>query len=233
MASVTQSPRLPSAVAPDSAAPPARLLWLLPVWAALLAGSTVTHQPDFRSDFPAYADYITTTQFVASHIGASIGGAALATIGAVSLLLVLERSSGARLARQGTAAFVAGQAVLSAMFGVAAFAQPAIGEAFHDGDIAAAEEMNSRIYEQPLIFVLAVIGTTLLAFGVVRLAHAGERAGLIDRTWRVALVVGVIGFAVVGIAISPVQPWAALVLTVALVRLVRGARAVTPAPHVS
>ena len=34
-------------------------------------------------------------------------------------------------------------------------------------------------------------------------------------------------YAVVGIAFSPVQPWAALVLTVALVRLVRGARAVT------
>jgi hypothetical protein len=50
-------------------------LWALPVYGALLAVSTITHQPDYQTDFPAYARYVTTSQFVLSHLVASIGGA--------------------------------------------------------------------------------------------------------------------------------------------------------------
>ncbi len=64
-------------------------IWLLPVWGSLLALSTVTHQPDYKTDFEGYADYITTTPFLVSHIVASIGGAALAVIGAGALAIAL------------------------------------------------------------------------------------------------------------------------------------------------
>ena len=46
-------------------------LWLLPVYGILLGLSTLTHQPPI-SDFDAYARYITTGVFLASHLGASI-----------------------------------------------------------------------------------------------------------------------------------------------------------------
>jgi hypothetical protein len=43
--------------------PEARLagigLWLIPVYGALLALGTITHQPDYDTDFQGYAEYIT------------------------------------------------------------------------------------------------------------------------------------------------------------------------------
>ena len=59
-------------------------LWALPVWAALLLVSTLTHQPSYQTDFPAYARYITTTPFLISHLGASILGAGIGTLGLIA-----------------------------------------------------------------------------------------------------------------------------------------------------
>jgi hypothetical protein len=56
-------------------------LWALPVWAALLFISTLTHQPDPQSDFPGFAAYVTTSQFLLSHLVGSIAGAAIGSIG--------------------------------------------------------------------------------------------------------------------------------------------------------
>ena len=50
-------------------------LWLIPLYGALLAASTLTHQPDYETDFQSYAEYITTDRFLVSHLGASIAGA--------------------------------------------------------------------------------------------------------------------------------------------------------------
>jgi hypothetical protein len=49
-----------------------RGIWLLPVYALLLALSTVTHQPDYTTDFAGYSRYVTTGGFLASHLVASI-----------------------------------------------------------------------------------------------------------------------------------------------------------------
>ncbi len=43
-----------------------RWVWALPAWGALLAISTVTHQPDYKTDFGGYADYVTTVPFLIS-----------------------------------------------------------------------------------------------------------------------------------------------------------------------
>jgi hypothetical protein len=61
-------------------------LWLIPVYGVLLALSTLTHQPDYDTDFQSYAEYITTDRFLASHLGASIAGAALGLLGVVAAL---------------------------------------------------------------------------------------------------------------------------------------------------
>ncbi len=39
-------------------------VWLLPIWGLLLAVSTLTHQPDYKTDFEGYAEYVTTGPFL-------------------------------------------------------------------------------------------------------------------------------------------------------------------------
>ena len=62
-----------------------RAVWALPVYGVLLAVGTITQQPDYRTDFAAYADYITTSTFLATHLIASIAGAAVGLIGVTAL----------------------------------------------------------------------------------------------------------------------------------------------------
>jgi hypothetical protein len=66
-------------------------VWALPLYGLLLGLSTLTHQPSV-DDFDAYARYVTIDIFLASHLTASIGGAAAAILGAVavSAFLVLQ-----------------------------------------------------------------------------------------------------------------------------------------------
>ena len=44
-------------------------LWLIPLYGALLALGTITHQPDYDTDFQAYAEYITTDRFRRAFVG--------------------------------------------------------------------------------------------------------------------------------------------------------------------
>lgn len=44
----------------------------LPVWAALLFVGTLTHRPDRKTDLAGWSRYVTTGQFLASHLVASI-----------------------------------------------------------------------------------------------------------------------------------------------------------------
>ena len=75
------------------------------VWGLLLSLSTLTHQPDYDTDLEKYAEYITTTRFLLSHLVASIGGAALAVVGATALAVRLAVTPAARTALWGLAAF--------------------------------------------------------------------------------------------------------------------------------
>jgi hypothetical protein len=43
-------------------------VWLLPVYALLLALSTLTHEPDHTEDFEAWSHYVTTDVFVVTHV---------------------------------------------------------------------------------------------------------------------------------------------------------------------
>ena len=58
-------------------------VWLLPAFGLLLALSTIRQQPPVQTDFEGYARFVTTGEFLVSHLVASIGGAALAILGVV------------------------------------------------------------------------------------------------------------------------------------------------------
>src|SRR5258708_5004401 len=111
-------------------------LWALPVWAALLAYGTLTHQPSPQPS--GYASYVTTTEFLIHHLVASIFGAGVGILGLTALFIVLCKGRAAPLALWALVLGVIGNMLDTAGFGVAAFAQSAIGRAYLSGHMAEA-----------------------------------------------------------------------------------------------
>ena len=198
----------PETPAPAAARPPEdavgryarRGLWALPVWAALLLAGTLTHQPDARTDFPAYARYITTDSFLLSHLGASILGAGIGTLGFTALAVRLAGRR-PRLALWALVAAVLGNTLITAVFGVAAFAQPAIGRAFLAGQSAAATALNADVYG-PALFATALPGLLLFTAGLVLFGVAVARTGDLPRWAGIGLAAGAPLFAVVGFVLA-------------------------------
>src|SRR4030095_849908 len=124
-------------------------LWALPVWAALLFLGTLTHQPDPQTDFPGFAAYVTTTSFLLSHLINSITGAAIGSIGAAGLMVYLLESKASGRAITGMVATVVSNTLVSSIFGVAAFAQTAMGRAFLAGQQNALDFYN-QVYNGTL-----------------------------------------------------------------------------------
>ena len=158
-------------------------LWLLPVYGVLLALSTLTQQPDYRTDVRGYAEYITTDRFFLSHLGASIAGAALGLLGLIALLSFIARGRAVTAAIVGTALTVIGNVGNIALFGVAAFAQPAIGRAFLDGR-EGVPAVNDDVYGTPLfatagIAILCfIVGAVLVGVAIARTAGPVRKAGI-------------------------------------------------------
>ena len=186
-------------------------LWALPVWAALLGASTLTHQPSYATDFPAYARYITTTPFLVSHLGGSILGAAIGLLGLIALFALLVGGRSARLALAGLVTSVLATVLTTSVFGVAAFAQPAIGRAYLAGQADLAVAINSDVYGPPL-FATALPGLALFALGIVLFGVAVARSGWLPRWAGIGLAVGGVLFAIVGFLFGPIQPIGAAVM---------------------
>ena len=197
-------------------------LWALPVYGALLALSTITHQPDYETDFPAYARYVTTPQFLLSHLVASIGGAGFALLGGASLLILADHVA-PRMARWGFVLWTFAQVGLVSVFGVAAFFQPPIGRAFLDGAGNVAVAINEDVYKGPL---LVMVGLSLLLFiaAAILLGVAASRIGTFPRwaAWTFALsaLVFVLTFFLFDVA----QPVGGLGIAAAGAGFVLGAR---------
>lgn len=203
---------------PDRDATPifayARLgLWALPVWSILLLVGTWTHQPDPDTDFASYAEYITTTWFLISHLVASILGAAIGLMGMVALFIVLSRSASVRLATLGLVASIVGTVLVTSVFGVAAFAQPAIGNAYLAGETSQAIGFDSDVYGTAL-FATALPGILVLTIGLVLLGTAVARSGILPREAGYIFAVAGVLFALIGFAIGIVQTIGAVLLTI-------------------
>jgi hypothetical protein len=138
-------------------------IWALPVWALMLFLGTLTHQPDPQTDMAAFAAYVTTTEFLLSHLVNSIAGAALGSIGVIALMLYLQDTKAVGKAITGMVLTVAGNTLTASVFGAAAFAQTAIGNAFLAGKADALDYYN-LVYAAPL-FGTVIIGLLLFMTG--------------------------------------------------------------------
>jgi len=176
-------------------------LWLLPVWAALLFWTTLTEQPDPLTAFADFAAYVTTSQFLLSHLLGSIVGAALGSIGVIGLMLYLQDTKVAGKAIVGMAAIVAGNVLMSSTYGAAAFAQPAMGRLFQAGQQNAIDFYN-QVYATPL-FIAALGGLLLFLLGGVFVGVAIAGSGRLPRWSGWVYAVMSIGFAL-GLFFSPV-----------------------------
>jgi hypothetical protein len=140
-------------------------IWALPIWAALLFFGTLTHQPDPQTAFDDFAAYVTTNEFLVSHVLNSIVGAAIGSIGVIGLMLFLQDSKVAGKAITGMVATVTANTLTSSIFGVAAFAQPAMGRVFLAGQGNALDVYNN-VYAAPL-FITALVSLLLFMVGGV------------------------------------------------------------------
>jgi hypothetical protein len=160
-------------------------LWALPVWAALLCIGTLTEQPHWQTHPADWSRFVTTPQFLASHLVASILGAAIGALGMVALGAVLARRGHPAA---GLAAMVTGVVanVLSASaFGVAAFAQPAVGRNYlvrHTAEgrlliktVANGGSLTAMIITSGLLLIASVV---VAGVGVARTPSLPRAAGI-------------------------------------------------------
>jgi hypothetical protein len=190
-----------------------RGVWLLAAYSLLLALSTITHQPDYTTDFAGYADYVTTGRFVLSHLVASILGAGLGVLGAISLGVALARGRSATPAMIGVICTVLGNVLFTSIFAAAAFAQPAIGRAWQGGAHDVARSVNDDVYGAPLFATFAV-GAPLFMAGAVLLGVALGRHARALRWWGVGYAVFQPLFVVSGFLFDLVQPLMAVLLLI-------------------
>jgi hypothetical protein len=177
-----------------------RGLWALPVWAVLLFYATFTHQPDYRIDFPGWSRFVSNTEFLVSHLVGSILGAGIGSLGFVALSVVLAERGAPRLALWGLVTGVLGHTLTTAVFGIAAFAQPAIGRAYIAGQ-ADMVDLYNDVNGGPLI-ATAATGVLLLSAGLILYGVAVARSGLAPRLAGTALAVGGPLFAIVGLVLA-------------------------------
>ena len=167
-------------------------LWALPAWAIMLFLGTLTHQPDPQKDFAGFAAYVTTSSFLWSHLINSITGAAVGSIGVVGLTLYLQDSKVSKRALTGMIATILGNTMVSSIFGVAAFAQTAMGRLFIAGQTNMLDVYN-QVYNAPL-FLTALVALLFFMAGGIFIGNAIAACSLFPRWTGWLYALGVVGF---------------------------------------
>jgi len=196
---------------PDSGplARAARLgLWALPVWAALLFASVITHQPNWRTQLADWSRYVTTPEFLASHLVASILGAATGALGLVALGAVLASRGHPRAGLWVMVTGVFANVVSAAGFGIAALAQPAIGRDYLAGNTAQANLLVHTVVNGKWMNVTAVTSEILLIVSVVVAGVAVARSGSLPRAAGIGFPISLVLFVIGGIPDK--GPWQAI-----------------------
>jgi hypothetical protein len=192
-------------------------LWALPAYGLLLGLSTWTHQPSI-DDFEAYARYITTDVFLASHLGASILGAAFAILGAIAVTTLITHGRAARTAITGLVLTTVTNVFLAATFGSATFVQPGIGRA-HLAGIPGMPALNADTAYGPAFFATALTATFFLIVSAIVLGTAIARTSRRLRWHGIAYAALLSAFVITGFVLQPAQPWTGFALAAATASL--------------
>jgi hypothetical protein len=171
-------------------------LWALPVYAALLFVSTLTHQPNPKTDLAGWSRYVTTPEFLASHLVASILGAAIGALGLIALGAVLASRGHPRAGLWVIVTGVFANVVSAAVFGIAAFAQPAIGRDYLAGHTAQARLLVNTVVNGGWLNATAIPSGLLLAASIVIAGVAVARTGSLPRAAGIGFAISIVLFSI-------------------------------------
>ena len=196
-------------------------LWAIPIFAATLFAGTITHQPPPQTDLADWSRYVTTNEFLASHLVFSIGGATIGVLGFVALGIVFMQRGSVRLGLWGMLTGVTSNVLGPSIFGIAAFAQPAIGRFYLAGHHDLAPNLYSDAAQGTpmvvvaLVFIVAFV-TSFIVFGVAFARSAG-----LPKAAGIGFAVSAPLFAVIGFALDDwIQSVAAALMIVSAVWMV-------------
>jgi hypothetical protein len=196
-------------------------LWALPIYAATLFFGTLTHQPPPQTDLAGWSRYVTTNEFLISHILFSIFGAAFGAIGSVALGVILIERGSPRLGLAGLLTGVSANVIGAPIFGIAAFAQPAIGRLYFSGQVQTAQDLYYDAAQGIPLLVVAVIFLVLLVTSFIVFGVAVARMHGMPRWAGVGYAVGGVLFAVVGFLLDNwIQSVAAVLVTASAIWMV-------------
>ena len=200
----------------DSIARFARLgVWALPIYAITLGAGTITHQPAPQTDLAGWSQYVTTNEFLFSHIVFSIFGAVFGVIGTVALGIVLMQRGSVKLGLTGLLTGVTANVVISSVFGIAAFAQPAIGRLYLAGHHDLAQSLYYDAAQGTPMDIVAAVSLLLLVTSFIVFGVAFARLALMPRPAGIGYSVSGVLFAVIGFAFDNWIQTVASVLMVA------------------
>ncbi len=177
-------------------------LWALPVYAFTLGAGTITHQPAPQTDLAGWSQYVTTTEFLVSHIVFSIFGAVFGAIGAMSLGVILIQRGSVKLGLAGLLTGVSSNVVITSVFGIAAFAQPAIGRLYQSGHHDLAQSVYYDAAQGTPMVIVALISIVLLVTSFIVFGVAFARLALMPRPAGVGYSVSGVLFALIGFVLD-------------------------------
>jgi hypothetical protein len=193
-------------------------LWALPVSWLATALSALEPQPDQARDPEAWARFVSSDSYQASHLFGSTAGTILALFGVFALGCSMATSRAGRLALASMVATVAGTALLLVPAVISTFATPAIGKAYLGGnrDVMQLEFPGSMTGAFLLGLLLAFVGNVLLG-------TAAWRSRVLPRWAGVLWVAGAVVFYALGVVLGlattgsslPTQTAGALLMAVA------------------
>jgi hypothetical protein len=183
-------------------------VWALPVWAALLCIGTLNEQPRWQTQPAAWSRFVTTPEFLASHLVGSILGAAIGALGMVALGAVLARRGhpAAGLATMVTG--VVANVLTASAFGVAAFAQPALGRNYLAHATAQAHLLIKTVANGEWLTTMIITSGLLLTASAVIAGVGVARTRPLPRTAGIGFAVTMALFFIANI--PDTGPWQAI-----------------------
>lgn len=156
----------------------------LPLYGALTFWSSFDPQPDPSTHYEAWSRFVTTDQYVLTHVFGSILGLILAIFGTFALGVYLAGSRAGRLGLAAMVVTVFGSALFLPLMGVSTFAAPQEGQAYLAGIDGLSGLPTS--FADTVMMVSTLLFVVLLFVGNVMLGVAVWRSGTLPR-WAGAL----------------------------------------------
>jgi len=205
-------------------------IWAVPIFAAMLFAGTITHQPPPQTELGQWSAFVTTNEFLFSHLVFSIGGAVFGAIGAVSFGVLLLELGSVKLGLWGLLTGVSANVIGASIFGIAAFAQPAIGRFYLAGHHDLAQGLYYDAAQGTPMDVVAVVFVVLIAASFILFGVAFARIKVMPRWAGIGYAVSGPLFAVIGVALDNwIQSVAATLMTASAVWMVIALRRTHPA----